>query len=99
MNNQRQGVPYTHQSHLVLRVVSKIVIQMIGIGLMLAFGFWLLLASNMGPAYLPHVMDGALDFWIRMTFLRLGLGIWIMIAVWLIWLVLRYLYRLFGSNH
>lgn len=99
MNNQRQDLRTNHKVHTALTVVSKIVTRMIGAGLMLAFGFWLLLASNMGPAYLPHAMDGALDFWIRMTFLGLGLGLWIMTAVWLIWLISRYLYRLFGPNH
>ncbi|WP_300312998.1 hypothetical protein [uncultured Psychrobacter sp.] len=30
-----------------------------------AFGFWLIMASNMGPAYWPQVMNGSLDIWIR----------------------------------
>ncbi len=99
MNNQRQNLFTSPKGHTVLTTIRKILTRMIGVGLMLAFGFWLLLASNMGPAYLPHVMNGALDFWIRMTFLGLGLGIWMMTAVWLIWLTLRCLYRLFGPHH
>lgn len=44
----------------------------------------------MGPAYLPHIMDGVLNFWIRMTLLGLELGTWLVTAVWIIWLMLRY---------
>ena len=59
----------------LLNTFGKIILRIVGAGLALLFGFWLLLASNIGPAYLPNIMDGALDFWIRMTFLGLGLGI------------------------
>lgn len=53
-------------------------------------------ALNMGPAYLPHIMNGDLDFWIRMTLLGVGvgLGIWISIAVWSLWLILCYFHDL-----
>ena len=56
------------------------------------------MASNMGPAYLPHIMDGELDFWIRMTLLGVGLGIWISIALWLLWLIICYFYDLIGHH-
>ena len=69
---------------------GKIILRIIGAGLALLFGFWLIMASNMGPTYLPHLMNGALDFWIRMTLLGLGLSIWLITALWIIWLMLRY---------
>ena len=74
----------------LLRIFGKIILRIVGAGLAMLFGFWLLLASNMGPAYLPHIIDGVLDFWIRMMFLGLGVSIWLITALWIIWLVLRY---------
>ena len=74
----------------LLNIFGKIILRIISAGLALLFGFWLLLASNMGPAYLPHIMDGALDFWIRMMLLGLGLGIWLITALWIIYIMLRY---------
>ncbi len=75
---------------VLLKIVIRMILKIISIGLALVFGFWLLLASNMGPVYLPQFIDGALDFWIRMTLLGLGLSTWLITAVWIIWLVLRY---------
>lgn len=77
----------------------SISIRFIIFGFILALGFVLIMASNMGPAYLPHIMDGALDFWTRMTLLGLGLLIWIITPVWTMWMVLRYLYRRISRNH
>lgn len=74
----------------LLETFGKIILRIIGAGLALLFGFWLIMASNMGPAYLPHLMNGALDFWIRMILLGLGLSIWLITALWIIWLMLRY---------
>ena len=74
----------------LLNTFGKIILRIFGAGMSLVFGFWLLLASNMGPDYLPHIMDGALDFWIRMTLLGLGLGIWLITALWIIYIMLRY---------
>ena len=74
----------------LLITFGKIILKIIGAGLALLFGFWLIMASNMGPAYLPHLMNGALDFWIRMILLGLGLSIWLITALWIIWLMLRY---------
>ena len=56
----------------LLITFGKIILRIIGAGLAMSFGFWLIMASNMGPAYLPHLMNGALDFWIRMILLGLG---------------------------
>ena len=74
----------------LLETFGKTILRIIGAGLALLFGFWLIMASNMGPAYLPHLMNGALDFWIRMTLLGLGLGIWLITALWIIYIMLRY---------
>lgn len=79
-----------HNRRSFLRSFSRVILKITGAGLALVFGFWLLLASNMGPAYLPHLMNGALDFWIRMILLGLGLSIWLITALWIIWLMLRY---------
>ncbi|MBO1530861.1 hypothetical protein J3492_06490 [Psychrobacter sp. F1192] len=81
----------------VLNVVGKIAMRVLAIGLALISGFWLVMASNMGPAYLPEVGDGCLDMWIRMTFLAVGLLIWFLTAIWLIWSMFRYGYHLFRS--
>ena len=82
----------------MLENISRIIARIFGAGLGLLFGFWLIMASNMGPAYLAHIMDGALDFWIRITLLGVGLGICISIAVWLLWLIVCYFYDLFRPN-
>lgn len=78
----------------LLKNIGKIILRIIGAGLALIIGLWLIMASNMGPAYLPHIMNGDLDFWIRMTLLGVGLGVWISIAVWLLWLILCYFHDL-----
>ena len=77
----------------------SISIRFIVFGFILALGFVLIMASNVGPAYLPHIMDGALDFWTRMTLLGLGLLIWIITPVWTMWMILRYLYHCVIRNH
>ena len=79
-----------HNRRSLLKNISRVILKITGAGLALVFGFWLLLASNMGPVYLPQFMDGALDFWIRMILLGLGLSIWLIAALWIIWLMLRY---------
>lgn len=78
----------------LLKNIGKIILRIIGAGLALIVGLWLIMASNMGPAYLPHIMNGDLDFWIHMTLLGVGLGVWISIAVWLLWLILCYFHDL-----
>ena len=90
MNYGSKHSPNHNNWRNLLEIVSTVILKIIGIGLALAFGFWLLLASNMGPVYLPQFMNGALDFWIRMMLLGLGLSIWLITAVWVIWLVQRY---------
>ncbi|HAM60935.1 MAG TPA: hypothetical protein DCP60_03740, partial [Psychrobacter sp.] len=66
-----------------LASVGKIIMNIIRIILIsilaFAFGFWLIMASNMGPAYWPQVMNGSLDIWIRGLLLVSGLFIWLFI--------------------
>ena len=90
MNNGSKYSSNHNDWRSLLITFGKIILKVICAGLALLFGFWLLLASNMGPAYLPHIMDGALDFWIRMMLLGLGLGIWLITALWIIYIMLRY---------
>ena len=98
MNTHSPNTPNHHKWHALLKGIGNIILRIIGAGLALVFGLWLVMASNMGPAYLPQIMNGALDFWIRMILLGSGLGIWISTAVWLIWLILRYLYSQFKTK-
>ena len=82
------------KEHSVLKRIGKIMVSALFVGLVLAFGFWLLAISNMGPAYLPNVCNGCLDMWIRMTLLVMGLSLWILTAVWCVWHIVRYSYHL-----
>ena len=98
MNNALENASTISNRRSLLKNIGKIVLRIFGAGLAVIVGLWLVMASNMGPAYLAHIMDGALDFWIRATLLGVGLGIWISIAVWLLWLILCYFYDLIRSN-
>ena len=69
----------------IINVVAKAVIA----GLLLVFGFWLLIMSNMGPTYLPNMCNSCLDTWIRMTLLVVGLSLWVLTAVWCVWRIVR----------
>src|SRR5699024_11541999 len=77
-----------HNRRSLLKNISRVVLKITGAGLALVFGFWLLLASNMGPVYLPQFMDGALDFWIRMLLLGVGLSLRLLSPVCLLCYVL-----------
>ena len=100
MNNDLENISTISNRRSLLKNTGKIILRLVGAGLAVIIGLWLVMASNMGPAYLPYIMDGALDFWIRITLLGLGLGlgIWISIAVWLSWLILCYFYDLVRPN-
>ena len=98
MNNHSPNTPNYHRWHALLKIIGKIILRIVGAGLAVTVGLWLVMASNMGPAYLAHIVNGALDFWIRMTLLGVGLGIWVSIAVWLLWLILCYFYDLVRPN-
>lgn len=97
MNNALENVSTVSNRRSLLKNIGKIVLRIVGAALAIIVGLWLVMASNMGPAYLPYIMDGALDFWLRMALLGLGLGIWLITAVWLMWLILNYLYALLTS--
>ena len=98
MNTHSPNTPNYHKWHALLKGIGNIILRIVCAGIAVTVGLWLVMASNMGPAYLPHIMDGALDFWIRITLLVAGLAIWIVTAVWLIWLILRYLYSQFKTK-
>ncbi len=97
MDNQPKTA--VNKQHALLIFIAKIVIRILVVGLILAFGFWLVIASNMGSAYLPDVCNGCLDFWIRMTLLGFDFIIWITAVPWLVWPILRYIYRCIRRNH
>lgn len=78
----------------MLKVVGKLIIRIATAGLLLAFGFWLILASSIGPAYLPEVRNGALDIWIRLSMLGTGAVIWIATVIWFVWILFRYVHQL-----
>ena len=99
MDNRLKNFPSVNKQHHLLTVIGELVIRILVAVLALAFGFWLLLASNMGAAYLPDVCDGCLDFWIRITLLGLGFTLWIIAAAWLVWPILGYIYRYIRHNH
>ncbi|HAV47563.1 MAG TPA: hypothetical protein DCX43_05445 [Psychrobacter sp.] len=94
MDNGSKHFTNHDNCRVLLKIVIRMILKIISIGLALVFGFWLLLASNMGPVYLPQFADGALDFWIRMTLLGLGLSTWLITAVWFVCFVLRYCHYL-----
>ena len=85
------------KKYSVLDVMGKIILNIISSGLLLGFGFWLILASNMGPTYLPNVMDGALDIWIRFTLIGIATIIWLVTPIWFMWSSVRYSYNSYKS--
>ncbi len=99
MDNQPKTHPTVNKLHTLLIFIGKVFVRILVAVLALASGFWLIMASNMGPAYLTNVCNGCLDFWIRMTLLGLGLLIWVITLVWTMWMILRYIYRCIRRNH
>lgn len=99
MDNQPKTHSAVNKQHTLLRFIGKVFVRILVAVLALASGFWLIMASNMGPAYLTNVCNGCLDFWIRMTLLGFGLLIWVITPVWTMWTILRYIYRCLRRNH
>ncbi|MEZ7501889.1 hypothetical protein QO189_05325 [Psychrobacter sp. Arc29] len=81
-----------------LKIIGKIAFIVICTEVILALGFWLLMMSNMGSVYLPNICNGCLDTSIRMTLLVVGIGLWVLVATWIIWHILLYLYHLMKHN-
>ena len=73
-----------------MRAASNIIIKIIIALVLVTFGFWLLLASNMGATYLPNVIDGTLNIPIRFTMIGISVIIWIVTPLWFLWSVGRY---------
>lgn len=97
MNKQSKNSAEYQGQHPVLDVIGKILLNLTITGLLLGFGFWLLLASNMGPAYLPNIRDGALDMGIRFTMIGISALIWIVTPIWFLWSSVRYSYHSYQS--
>lgn len=93
MNNRSSNLTAHYKWRGLLKTFGKIVVSIICSGLALLLGFWLVIASNMGPTYLLSVCNGCLDHWIRMVLLGAGVGIWLTTAVGLIFLILRYFFH------
>lgn len=68
------------KSNQGLARILKGLLRLTLVGIGLSVGFWLMLSSNMGPAYLPEVWAGQLDFWIRMAMLIIG-GVIILLSL------------------
>jgi len=81
-----------------LQITGKIAFIVICTGVILTLGFWLLMMSSMGSVYLPNTCNGCLDTSIRMTLLVVGIGLWVLVATWIIWHILLYLYHLIKRN-
>ena len=92
MNKGSKYSPNHNDWRRLLKNFSSMILRIVGAGLALLVGLWLIMASNMGAAYWPHIMSGKVDFWFRMTLLGVGLGMWISIAIWLLWLMQCYFY-------
>lgn len=99
MDNRSKKFASVNRQHHLVTVIGKVMIRILVAVLALAFGFWLILASNMGAAYLTNVCDGCFDFWMRMMLLGLGVTLWIIAASWLVWPILGYIYRYIRRNH
>lgn len=92
--NPDKKITMAYQKHrFILDILSKIILNLLSAGLLFGFGFWLLMASNMGPDYLPNIMDGGLDMSIRVTLLGLGTLVWLLTPIWFFWSTIRYGYR------
>ena len=96
MSKKLERLFMKQEKRLLYKLAVKVIIRFISAGLAIVFGFWLFLASTMGPSYLPNMCNGCLDFWIRMTMVGVGAVIWIATAIWLMWLAwltFRYIWR------
>ena len=99
MTNQSKN-PATYQSrHPILDAIGKLLLNLTITGILLGFGFWLALASTMGPAYMPEVRDGALDMWIRFTMLGISAIIWLVTPIWFLWSSIHYSYQTYKRIH
>lgn len=87
-----------HAQSLVQRLLAisaRIIVAVIAT----VVGFWLVIASTMGPTIAPDIADGGLDMTIRLGMMGVGFLIWFGTAIWLLWLVGRYLYGLANTKN
>lgn len=86
-----------HRRYTLVALIGQILANTARAGLLLGFGFWLLLASNMGSAYLPNVLNGSLDMGIRFALLGIAAMIWFVTPLW--WLRFCYQSHLSYQRH
>ena len=97
----RHLTPY-RQRHPVLDMLGKILLNLVITGMLLGLGFMLFVFSNIGPAYLPDIKDGALDRYIRFAMLTIGAIIWLITPIWFLYSSIRYghkSYQTYKSIH
>lgn len=82
-----------HRRYTLVALIGQMLANTARAGLLLGFGAWLLLASNMGSAYLPDVLNGSLDMGIRFGLLGIAAMIWFVTPLW--WL--RFCYQSYQS--
>ena len=58
MNNALGNASTTSNKRSLLKIIGSIILRIVGAGLAVIVGLWSVTASNMGPAYLPHIMNG-----------------------------------------
>ena len=81
------------QQHPILDMLGKILLNLAIAGMLLWFGFILFVFSNIDPAYLPNILDGELDRYIRFTMLAFGAITWLITPIWFLYSSIRYGYR------
>lgn len=81
------------QQHPILDMLGKLLLNLVIAGMLLGLGFILFIFSNIGPAYLPDIKNGALDGYIRFTMLTIGAIIWLVTPIWVLWSTIRYGYK------
>ena len=81
------------QQHPILDMLGKLLLNLAITGMLLGLGFMLFVFSNIGPAYLPNILDGELDRYIRFTMLAFGAITWLITPIWFLYSSIRYGYK------
>ena len=93
MTRQVRHLTSYQRQHPVLDMLGKLLLNPVIAGMLLGLGFILVIFSNIGPAYLPDIKDGALDGYIRFTMLTIGAIIWLITPIWFLYSSIRYGYK------
>ncbi len=67
----------------ILMIIKQLFFRLIAVAILLLLSFYLMMASNMGPAYFPNINGGSLDFPIRLSLVIASALIAIGAVVWL----------------